>query len=288
MKHQAGLSWNEVSRRYVSDRPEFYIPEVWRGKPEGSIKQGSAGQVIIDGVKVCKSCGKNLEFIRKEDETMKEFCHTNCQAHYYRKHTPKGWAARKAATLKQSAKKRDIEFSVDTDYIMSLGTPSHCPYLGIKLGYDNNELKDNSPSINRIDPSKGYVTGNLEIVSNKANTMLLTATSEELKTFTRNIAMKRHGIFMDTADSVESFYEKCADAYELMIAEGVAPELARSILPISHMTEWIWSGNLLAFAHVYNERIAAGAQQEAQEFAKQLNEAIGHLAPVSWEALTCR
>ena len=30
VKHQVGLSWNEVSRRYVSDKPEFYIPFVWR------------------------------------------------------------------------------------------------------------------------------------------------------------------------------------------------------------------------------------------------------------------
>ena len=40
-KHQAGLSWNEVSRRYVKTEPEFFIPEEWRSIPEGSIKQGS-------------------------------------------------------------------------------------------------------------------------------------------------------------------------------------------------------------------------------------------------------
>lgn len=43
-KHIVGFTRNEVSRRYVSDEPEFYIPEVWRSKPEGSIKQGSAGE----------------------------------------------------------------------------------------------------------------------------------------------------------------------------------------------------------------------------------------------------
>lgn len=44
-KHQIGLTWNEVSRRYVSTEPEFYLPDVWRGRPQGSIKQGSAGTV---------------------------------------------------------------------------------------------------------------------------------------------------------------------------------------------------------------------------------------------------
>jgi thymidylate synthase (FAD) len=31
VKHQVGLTWNEVSRRYVDDEPEFYTPDVWRG-----------------------------------------------------------------------------------------------------------------------------------------------------------------------------------------------------------------------------------------------------------------
>lgn len=33
VKHQIGLVWNEESRRYIDDTPEFYIPTVWRGKP---------------------------------------------------------------------------------------------------------------------------------------------------------------------------------------------------------------------------------------------------------------
>ncbi len=46
-KHTIGFSYNEVSRRYVNDDPEFYIPEVWRSRPEGSVKQGS-GKEIVD------------------------------------------------------------------------------------------------------------------------------------------------------------------------------------------------------------------------------------------------
>jgi thymidylate synthase (FAD) len=40
-KHTVGFTYNEVSRRYVNDEPEFYVPTEWRKKPEGSIKQGS-------------------------------------------------------------------------------------------------------------------------------------------------------------------------------------------------------------------------------------------------------
>lgn len=41
VKHQVGLVWNEVSRRYVDTPPEYYLPDTWRARPEGSVKQGS-------------------------------------------------------------------------------------------------------------------------------------------------------------------------------------------------------------------------------------------------------
>jgi thymidylate synthase (FAD) len=46
VKHQVGLSWNEVSRRYVDDKPEFYIPFMWRKRPDKSIKQGSSDEEV--------------------------------------------------------------------------------------------------------------------------------------------------------------------------------------------------------------------------------------------------
>ena len=45
VKHQVGLVWNEVSRRYVDDEPEFYTPEVWRASAENK-KQGSSDEEI--------------------------------------------------------------------------------------------------------------------------------------------------------------------------------------------------------------------------------------------------
>jgi thymidylate synthase (FAD) len=44
VKHQVGLAWNEVSRRYVDDEPEFWFPKEWRGRPD-NMKQGSSGVV---------------------------------------------------------------------------------------------------------------------------------------------------------------------------------------------------------------------------------------------------
>jgi thymidylate synthase (FAD) len=47
VKHQVGLVWNEVSRRYVDDKPILFEPETWRGRPQNS-KQGSDGEVKLD------------------------------------------------------------------------------------------------------------------------------------------------------------------------------------------------------------------------------------------------
>lgn len=43
-KHQVGGAWNEVSRRYVDFEPEFWKPEIFRGRSD-SAKQGSAGEI---------------------------------------------------------------------------------------------------------------------------------------------------------------------------------------------------------------------------------------------------
>lgn len=43
VKHTVGFSWNEVSRRYVDNEPEFYMPQVWR-KAAANVKQGSSDE----------------------------------------------------------------------------------------------------------------------------------------------------------------------------------------------------------------------------------------------------
>lgn len=45
-KHQVGFVWNEVSRRYVDDEPEFYLPDFWR-KAAGNVKQGSSEEPCL-------------------------------------------------------------------------------------------------------------------------------------------------------------------------------------------------------------------------------------------------
>lgn len=44
-KHTVGLAWNEVSRRYVDDEPEFFVPNTFRGRAE-NVKQGSSLEAV--------------------------------------------------------------------------------------------------------------------------------------------------------------------------------------------------------------------------------------------------
>ena len=138
VKHQVGLSWNEVSRRYVDDEPEFYFPKVWRGKPENA-KQGSSGVVDIT---------------------------------------------------------QDFR-------IMD---PEHC-----------------------------------------------------------------------VLDSLNT--------YNSLLFYGVAPEQARMVLPQNTMTEWIWSGSLMAFARVCNQRLDPHAQEETREIAQMINDLVPKEFEHSWKSL---
>lgn len=149
MKHQVGLSWNEISRRYVDTDIEFFEPEQWRSRPKDGIKQGSSEDVV--------------------DIT----------------ETKKTW----------------------------FGAPD-------RLDRMMNEVMDGQVCL-----------------------------------------------------------------YKEMLLRGVAPEMARMVLPQSMLTDWVWTGSLQAFYHVYRLRSGEGSQKEAQVFAKKLEEVIEPLFPKAWVAL---
>lgn len=138
VKHQVGGVWNEVSRRYVDSEPEFYTPAEWRGRPEGSVKQGSGdpvrAQVLVGA------------FVKK-------------------------------------------------------------------------------------------------------------VTKEALET------------------------------YNAMLAHGVAPEMARMVLPQHTMTEWYWTGSLMFWARVCRQRLDAHAQEESRQVALLVSQHMRKLFPVSWDVL---
>lgn len=138
-KHQIGAAWNEESRRYIDDAPEFYYPKEWRGRPK-NVKQGSG---------------------------------------------------------------------------------------------------------EAIHPGDGFL----------ADSTYETAMHDSLK------------------------------AYHSLLKRGVAPEMARSVLPQSTYTSWIWTGSLFFFARVCKLRIDPHAQQETMWVAKQIYGECEKIFPVSWRFL---
>lgn len=76
------------------------------------------------------------------------------------------------------------------------------------------------------------------------------------------------------------------NAYKELLGEGVAPEEARILLPLNMMTNVVWTGSLLFWSRVYNQRSDSHAQLAAQELAHAIGLIMQPLFPVSWEELT--
>ncbi len=79
---------------------------------------------------------------------------------------------------KKRAKKLGLEFNLE---ISDIVIPDTCPILGIPLFYKGGPRTNNSPSVDRIDNTKGYVKENIWVISWRANHIKGNATLEELK-----------------------------------------------------------------------------------------------------------
>lgn len=85
--------------------------------------------------------------------------------------------------LKQSAKRRNIEFSLTIPELNNLSFPISCPVLGIPLKWHRGLAQDDSYSFDRIDTAKGYHIDNIEIISVKANRAKNNLTDKEIQFF---------------------------------------------------------------------------------------------------------
>lgn len=85
---------------------------------------------------------------------------------------------------KKRAEEKGIEFNISEEDII---IPKICPILEVPLVIGTRDNYEYSPSIDRIDNSKGYIKGNVMIISKKANSMKNSASLSELKMFCKNI-----------------------------------------------------------------------------------------------------
>ena len=80
---------------------------------------------------------------------------------------------------KERAKLQGIPFTLKLSDMPAM--PEHCPVFGFRLQIGESKgTHDKSPSLDKIRPEKGYVPGNIQIISGKANKMKSNATTEEI------------------------------------------------------------------------------------------------------------
>lgn len=142
--------------------------------------------------KLCVSCGVLFSGGRAD----RKYCSASCgnrarrkkhydsnAAYYYEKRKKE---RRRIETsiltrVKCRAKSNNIEFNLTVEDII---VPKVCPVLGITLTFNfgkGSGYHDDSPSVDRIDPNKGYIKGNVRVISARANLLKSNATPQELE-----------------------------------------------------------------------------------------------------------
>ena len=102
---------------------------------------------------------KQRDFETKERHKQSDFL--SKKRHYNRKSIM-------CRAAKENAKKKKVPFAIIKEDII---IPEYCPILNIRLKKGEGKRCDNSPSLDRIIPEKGYVKGNVAIISWRANSI---------------------------------------------------------------------------------------------------------------------
>lgn len=131
------------------------------------------GYLVSDTHRECTRCHTIYEITNKM--TICKTCNTN---------RVKGMLP--GYKMHQRAKRRCVESGREFDIeIEDIIIPEYCPILGIKLKVNSGKsgAYRDSPSLDRIDNSKGYTKDNIQVISQLANAMKSHATNEELLKF---------------------------------------------------------------------------------------------------------
>lgn len=128
--------------------------------------------------KVCQKIKSAYNWKNKISKDEKKVQHKNKYRRNWRKDNPERvlWL-----NARSRARKRGWEFNIDLEDVK---IPQFCPVLGIKLSLEEGVRGDNNhrgPSIDRIDSTKGYIKGNIKIISWRANSLKKNGTIEEFE-----------------------------------------------------------------------------------------------------------
>jgi len=144
------------------------------------MKKNREGYFVSETHRECTNCGTIFE------KTSKMTLCKPCNSNRVKSLTPE-WKMHQRA--KQRCKKSGLEFSIEVE---DINIPDMCPILGISLNMNSGKpgAYANSPSLDRIDNTKGYTKDNIWVISQKANAMKGAATEEELLKFAQWVFFK--------------------------------------------------------------------------------------------------
>jgi len=128
-----------------------------------------------------------------------------------------GTAAYKLWTgAKHRAKLKGIEFDIKPEDVV---VPKVCPVLGVVLestGKRSSGPQPQSPTLDRIDSSIGYIKGNIWVISHRANSLKSDATLDELSKLAFAVAKTRHDRDVNSARNALNF--GAGSAHEVVYA----------------------------------------------------------------------
>lgn len=130
-----------------------------------------------------KSYWKNVE---RNREKARQYYHSHrsTQIEKAKRKLEKNYEAHMLRRAKMNAKNRHLDFSITIDDIV---ISEICPFLESPLTRTMGQgMVDSNTSLDRIDSSKGYIQGNIQVVSTLANRIKSNSTTQQLLTFCKN------------------------------------------------------------------------------------------------------
>ena len=142
-------------------------------------------------MKICSFCKKKLSIEKFRTVSRKNWrgqypqckiCESSLMKVKYKKNP----IPQMLSNAKIRAKQKGVDFNLTSQYLKKIFPKDNkCPITGLnfEFGYINKEKinKNNSPSLDRIIPSKGYVIGNVMVISDLMNRMKQDSTFEDIE-----------------------------------------------------------------------------------------------------------
>lgn len=150
------------------------------------------GSTLVTKAPQCNDCAKQYMAERRGKLLLEGNSKHDVYNYKWRKDNPEKYLFQ---TAKGRAKKYGLEFTISVEDIV---IPEKCPVLGIPLfirqGFKGGGKNPNNPSLDRINSDLGYIKGNVQVISWRANDLKKDGTYEEFKKLTEFLYAKKRSI----------------------------------------------------------------------------------------------